>query len=122
MKVLLDNCVDVRLSEHLGAAHEFAHASTAGWAKLSNGALMATASDAGFLPMVTVDQKVRFQQALEKLPLTVVEINTRDARLTALRAMAEHIKRALGLVGMFRFIAVHQDGRTETLVPRSPAQ
>jgi len=122
VKVLLDNCVDARLSRHLVGGHEYSHASGTGWAHLSNGVPLATASAAGFLAMITVDQRIRHQQRLETLPLTLIEINTRDIRLVALRQMTSAIERALGLVAFFRLVAVRHDGQLETLIPRSPAQ
>jgi hypothetical protein len=61
MRVLVDNCVDVRFGR-LIRDHEVAHTVDRGWGNLSNGALLAAAETAGFDVLVTVDKNLRFQQ------------------------------------------------------------
>lgn len=60
MKVLLDNCIDVR-AVSLFAGHDAAHARDHGWTALSNGKLLVAAATAGFSVLVTVDKNLRCQ-------------------------------------------------------------
>jgi hypothetical protein len=59
MKVLLDNCLDIR-AKSLVSAPEVEHVLDRGWATLSNGNLLATAAAHGFDVFLTVDKNLRF--------------------------------------------------------------
>jgi len=72
VKLFLDNCMPYRSKSLLGA-HEVIHARDMGWRNLTNGILLASAFKAGFDVFVTVDRNIRYQQNLERLPLTVIE-------------------------------------------------
>ncbi len=74
MRLLLDNCVDVRAAG-LFAGHEVVHVLERGWDGLVNGQLIATAAGAELQVLVTVDKNLRDQQNLEKLPLSVLELD-----------------------------------------------
>lgn len=74
MKILLDNCVDWRV-KNLPKDHSVAHCKDLGWANLSNGDLLTAAADADFEAMITVDKKIKYEQNLDRLPLTVIEID-----------------------------------------------
>ena len=113
MKVLLDNCVDWRV-KNLLTDHSVAHCKDLGWANLSNGDLLAAAADADFEVMITVDKKIKYEQNLDRLPLTVIEIDIPDSRLPAIAAISPQIIQALTLVGQSRFISVGPDGRITT--------
>ena len=117
MKILLDNCV------HRGAAaffpdHQVTTAAQMGWAELSNGALLSKAAEQ-FDVLVTVDKRLRFEQNLAALPLPVIELASRDSRIEALSKLVPHLPQALARTSSFRFVAVHDDGTTETLAPKS---
>jgi predicted nuclease of predicted toxin-antitoxin system len=62
MRILLDHCVDWRLSRSL-PAHEVKSAQEMGWEQLRNGDLL-TAASAQFDVLLTVDQKMKSQQNL----------------------------------------------------------
>jgi hypothetical protein len=70
MRVLLDNCVDVRFAR-LITGHEVMHARDLGWQELSNGKLLAAAEEAGFAVMVTTDKNIRHQQNITKKAITL---------------------------------------------------
>lgn len=73
MKVLLDNCVHIKLKT-LVQNHEVVHARDLGWRELGNGALLAEAAAAGFAAMITVDKKIRYEHNLNLLPVGILEL------------------------------------------------
>jgi len=73
MRLLLDNCVDRRLSRML-TGHEVVHARELGWADLQNGRLLAATEAAGFEALITVDRGIRFQQNLTKRSILLVTL------------------------------------------------
>jgi len=70
MRLLLDECVPKRLGRLLGP-HEVKTVQQAGWAGITNGALLARAAQS-FDVFVTVDQGIRYQQNLTGLSISVV--------------------------------------------------
>lgn len=98
-------------SKRLWSAHEVFHARDLGWEQLSNGRLLASAAEAGFAAMITVDKKIKFEQNLDRLPLAVIEIDTPDSRLPAIAAIAHQLDQALTYVARFRFVSIDQSGR-----------
>jgi hypothetical protein len=71
MKVLFDQGTPVPLRRHL-AEHEVATAAEMGWSHLTNGELLAAATEAGFGVLVTTDQNLRYQQNLKNRTIAVV--------------------------------------------------
>jgi hypothetical protein len=65
-----------------------------GWEALRNGALLAAAA-ADFDCVLTVDQNLRHQQDLSKLPVAVVVLVARSNRLADLIPLAPSIEKAL---------------------------
>ena len=70
MKILLDECVDWRLSRELHG-HEVKTARQMGWATIRNRELLVLAADV-FDVFVTVDRKLPSQQNLSALAIAVV--------------------------------------------------
>ncbi len=118
MNVLLDNCMPYR-AKTIFEGHAVSHAKDQGWERLENGRLLAAAAEARFAVMVTVDKKIKFEQNLELLPLTVIEIDTGDSRLPSIMAVAARMIEALGYVERFRFIRIDQDGQLYFLAERT---
>jgi predicted nuclease of predicted toxin-antitoxin system len=85
MKILLDECVDWRLSRDL-LEHEVKTARQMGWATAKNGELLALASEA-FDVFVTVDRKLPSQQNLNVIAIAVVVLRARINRLADLRPL-----------------------------------
>jgi predicted nuclease of predicted toxin-antitoxin system len=85
MKILLDECVDWRLSRDL-LEHEVKTARQMGWATVKNGELLALASEA-FDVFVTVDRKLPSQENLNVLAIAVVVLRARTNRLADLRPL-----------------------------------
>jgi hypothetical protein len=72
LKVLLDNCVPKKLGNRV-TGHSVEHASTRGWAALSNGHLLAAANDAGVDVMLTTDRSIEHQQGSFPIPVVIVD-------------------------------------------------
>ena len=85
MKILLDECVDWRLSREL-QGHEVKTARQMGWATIKNGELLALACKT-FDVFVTVDRKLPSQQNLSELAIAVVVLRARTNRLADLRPL-----------------------------------
>jgi hypothetical protein len=94
--VLLDECVDWRLSRGLGG-HEVKTARQMGWSAIKNGELLALASEA-FDVFVTVDRNLAFQQNLKARSCAVIVLVSRSNRLadleTLMPQLLESIERA----------------------------
>lgn len=71
MKVLLDECLDVRLRHHL-PGHDAYTVVYMGWTGIKNGRLLALAAGDGFDAMVTSDAGIEHSQDLAALPLSIV--------------------------------------------------
>ena len=85
MNVLLDECVDWRLSRDL-AGHDIKTARQMGWAMIKNGDLLSLA-EKHFDVFVTVDRNLSFQQNLVSFTIAVVVLRARTNRLTDLRPL-----------------------------------
>jgi len=85
MKILLDECVDWRLSREL-LGHDVKTARQMGWATVKNGELLALAAET-FDVFVTVDRKLPSQQNLNVLAMAVVVLRARTNRLAGLRPL-----------------------------------
>lgn len=85
MRVLLDECVDWRLSRDI-IGHDVKTAHQMGWATIKNGELLALASE-HFDVFITVDRNLSFQQDLASFPIAVVVLQAKTNRLVDLRAL-----------------------------------
>lgn len=95
MRVLIDNCLPVRLRDHI-AGHTVETASYLGWGSLSNGALIAAAVAAGFDAVVSIDQGRDFERAVHGQPILGVLLpGTQGSRLADVLPMADRIEEAL---------------------------
>ena len=117
MKLLLDNCVPYR-AKRLFEGHAVAHAKDVGWERLENGKLLAAAGAASYEVMITIDKKIRDQQNLRELPVSVLEIDTPDSRLPEIQRLAPFIISALPDCLRYRFVSVDRDGKIERLAER----
>ncbi|HZL35570.1 MAG TPA: hypothetical protein VFC78_09695 [Tepidisphaeraceae bacterium] len=116
MKTLLDNCVAYRAKE-LFAAHEIQHTSDVGFEALGNGDLIARASDR-FDLLATTDKKIRYEQNLDSLPVSILELNTLLTRFADLQTLTPFLEDALEATKYYRFVSVGADGKIEKLAPR----
>ena len=119
MKILLDNCIHVQATRFF-PTHEVAHARDMGWTELSNGKLLAAAHAAGFSVLVTVDKNLRFQQNLEKPPLSVIELDVLKNRMDEIALLAPLLEEALSQARAFKFVSLRHDRTIESLVAIIP--
>ena len=75
MKILFDQGTPVPLRRHL-SRHDVATAAEMDWSQLTNGELLAAATEAGFEVLVTTDQNLRYQQNLRDRKIAVVVLMT----------------------------------------------
>jgi len=92
VKVLLDECVDWRLSRDI-AGHEVKTARDMGWATIKNGELLALAAKE-FAVFVTVDRNLSFQQNLPAFDIAVVVLRASSNRLADLQALVPALRYA----------------------------
>jgi hypothetical protein len=85
LKVLLDECVDSRLTASLGN-FEVRTVADQGWVGISNGQLLSLAA-AKFDVFVTVDRNLAFQQHLPKFDIAVILLRAKTNRITDLVAL-----------------------------------
>lgn len=89
MKLLLDECVDWRLSREI-AGHEVKTAHQMGWSTIRNGELLRLA-EKEFDVFVTVDRNLSFQQNLPAFAIAVVVLRARSNRLADLRRLVPEL-------------------------------
>jgi hypothetical protein len=97
VRVLLDECVDWRLSRAI-SGHEVKTVAQMGWTGTKNGELLKRAS-AEFDVFVTIDQNLSFQQNARSSEIAVIVLHAKTSRLadmlnlvTALVAAIESAK------------------------------
>lgn len=94
MKVLLDECVDWRLSRDI-VGHEVKTARQMGWTGIKNGELLALASEQ-FDVLITVDRNLSFQQNTSALPIAVIVLQASSNRLSDLKRLVPALSAAIG--------------------------
>ena len=85
MKLLLDECIDRRLSKEI-EGHQVVTVPQAGWTGIQNGELLRLAQ-AQFDVFVTVDRNLSFQQHLPEFTIAVIVLRARTNRLQDLRPL-----------------------------------
>ena len=85
MKILLDECVDWRLSRDI-VGHDVKTVRQMGWSTIKNGELMQLVSGQ-FDVFVTVDRNLSFQQNLTGYTLALVVLCAKTNRLADLRPL-----------------------------------
>jgi hypothetical protein len=94
VRILLDECVDWRLSRSI-VGHEVKSARQMGWTAVRNGELLALASDQ-FDVFVTADRNLSFQQNTGALRIAVVVLRARTDRLADLLPLVPNLLAAIG--------------------------
>lgn len=104
MKVLLDECVDWRLSRGI-IGHDVKTARQMGWETIKNGELLTLASEE-FDVFVTVDRNLSFQQNLGSLPIAVIVLQARTNRLADLKPLIPSLLTAIEFAqrGIVKFL------------------
>jgi len=94
VRVLLDECVDWRLSRTL-TGHEVRSARQMGWSAIKNGELLGLASER-FDAFVTVDRNLAFQQNVRSLSIAVIVLHAKTNRLADLLPLVPNLLTAIG--------------------------
>jgi hypothetical protein len=89
VKVLIDECIDWRLSRDI-VGHDVKTARQMGWSTIENGKLLALAA-ASFDVFVTVDRNLSFQQSMSSLGIAVVVLRARTNRLSDLQPLVPQL-------------------------------
>jgi hypothetical protein len=85
VKVLVDECVDWRLSRDI-VGHEVKTARQMGWSSIRNGELLGLAAKE-FDVFVTVDRNLSFQQNVPTFAIAVIVLRARTNRLSDLQRL-----------------------------------
>ena len=85
MRILIDECVDWRLSRDI-VGHDVKTARQMGWASIKNGELLALAAQQ-FDAFITVDRNLSFQQNVVTFPIAIIVLRARTNRLADLRPL-----------------------------------
>lgn len=93
MRVLLDECVDSRLAQHI-RGHSVSTVAERGWGGISNGELLALAQTE-FDVFVTVDRNLSFQQHLPSFNVAVVLMTSKSNRIAELVALVPALLAAI---------------------------
>jgi hypothetical protein len=94
VRVLIDNCLPVKLRDHIGG-HTVETATYRGWGALSNGDLIA-AIGAGFDAVVSIDQGTNFERAISRRPILGVLLpGSQGSRLEDVLPLVDGIEAAL---------------------------
>jgi uncharacterized protein DUF5615 len=93
VRVLLDECIDWRLSRSI-VGHEVKTAHQMSWASVKNGELLTLAAEL-FDVFVTVDRNLSFQQSLTSFPIAVVILHAKTNRLADLQRLVPALLSAL---------------------------
>jgi hypothetical protein len=89
VKVLIDECVDWRLSREI-VGHEVKTARQLGWSTIRNGELLVLAAKE-FQVFVTVDRNLSFQQNLPAFDIAVIVLRAKSNRLADLRPLVPEL-------------------------------
>jgi hypothetical protein len=93
VRVLVDECVDWRLSRDL-VGHDVKTARQMGWSTIRNGELLASAAKE-FDVFVTVDRNLSFQQNLPAFSIAVIVLRAKTNRLSDLRLLVPDLLAAI---------------------------
>jgi hypothetical protein len=93
VRILLDECVDWRLSRAL-VGHDVRTARQMGWASIKNGELLALASER-FDVFVTVDRNLPHQQNIRALPIAIIALHAKTNRLADLLPLISNLLAAI---------------------------
>ena len=75
MKLLLDECIDVRLKNFI-SEHEVRTVQEMRWLGKVNGELLRLVNENGFNVFITTDKKLQYQQNVKRYSFAVVTLDT----------------------------------------------
>jgi hypothetical protein len=105
MRILLDECVDQKLRNHL-PGHECQTVSYARLNGLTNGKLLDAAESLDFEVLITVDQGLEYQQNLANRTLAIVVLCPKSSRLSDLLPLVSNCLEALDSISAGQVIRI----------------
>jgi predicted nuclease of predicted toxin-antitoxin system len=106
LKILIDQNVSARLARLL-RGHVATHASSLGWAELTNGDLLTAAEADGFEIFLTADKNIRYQQNLAGRRIALVVLGTNQ--LDTLFANVDQIRQTVDAVRPGDYVTIEFD-------------
>lgn len=100
MKILLDECIDRRLSREF-VGYEVKTVPQMGWAGIKDSQLLALA-ETNFDVFITVDRNLSFEQNLPKFNIAVIVLCSFSNRLIDLKPLVPKVLTILGAVAKGR--------------------
>ena len=94
LRVLLDHCVPAKLAPAI-IGHEVIRAVEVGLQGLSNGEFLDGADRQGFQVVVTIDKRMRFQQAMAGRSIAAIVLDRPNSKLEFLLPLAPKLLAAL---------------------------
>ena len=113
MNVLLDEGVPHSFRHHL-SGHDVRTVDYMGWKSTINGALLALATDE-FDVIITLDQKIPFQQNLNALDVAVIILISGKGRIEDLMPLAPQVLEVIPIVNRGRMVRLRPDSEPEFL-------
>ena len=104
MKLLLDECVPQRLRDDF-PNHDVYSAEVAKLLGVKNGELLRAAA-ARFDVLITVDQRIPFQQNLQKFDLAVIVLIAKPCRYPQLKLLVPKVLEVLDTIKAGEFISI----------------
>jgi len=96
MRILLDECLPVRLRHEL-PGHEVDTVSHAGWASIKNGKLLRKIADTGrFDVFLTADKNLPLEQHVQNQPFAIVVLRARTNKIADVRPLLPEFLRRVG--------------------------
>ncbi|ARQ00174.1 DUF5615 family PIN-like protein [Pseudorhodoplanes sinuspersici] len=96
MRILLDECIDWRLTREL-SGHDVRTVHTMGWAGIKNGELLSLAANR-FDVFITLDSNLPYQQTIGRLQIAVALLRPKTSRLSDIRSLIPELLDALPLM------------------------
>ncbi len=109
MRLLLDECVPVRLRKAL-PSHSVSTVTQAGWSGVKNGQLLALAA-ASFDAFVTVDKNLPYQQNSANLPIAVLVLDGLSNELPSLLPLIPALEAALARLAPKSYVLVKAEAK-----------
>ena len=91
MKILFDENIDVNFAKEF-TGYEIATVKSMNWAGEKNGELLILAEKNEFEIFITLDSNLVYQQNLSKYNLYIINIKSKDSRLSALKSFLPLLK------------------------------
>jgi predicted nuclease of predicted toxin-antitoxin system len=93
MRILLDECVDHRLSKAI-VGHHVETVGQRGWSGTKNGDLLVLAAQE-YEVLVTTDRNLAFQQNVQRFEIGIVVLAAKSNHLDALKGLVPELLKAL---------------------------